>query len=159
MQSKDRKNLSKENRMEGYKSTGGRCAYCVIKRQYEEMQIDHVDALHRHEKEYKQGEAEYLDALENLLPACRMCNFYKSTFTLEGFRKRIQTLKERLEKVFIYRIAKRYGLIEEKEKETIFFFEQEGAKNARNGLHDETNSTVLQPREKGNESESEQGKT
>lgn len=34
-----------------------------------------------------------------------MCNFYKSTFTLEEFRKNLETLHERLRKPFIYRLA------------------------------------------------------
>ena len=53
-----------------------------------------------------------------------MCNFYKTTYTPEQFRQRLQTVKERLEKQFIYRIAKKYGMILEQEKEIVFYFEK-----------------------------------
>lgn len=55
----------------------------------------------------------------------RMCNFYKSTYSLDDFRKNLETLHERLQKTFIYRLALKYGLIEEHKKKIEFFFERE----------------------------------
>lgn len=61
--------------------------------------------------------------LDNLMPTCRMCNFYKSTYSLDDFRKNLETLHERLQKTFIYRLALKYGLVVEIKKEVIFYFE------------------------------------
>lgn len=58
-----------------------------------------------------------------LMPACRMCNFYKSTLSIEDFRERVQTLLERLNKLFIYRLAIRYGLVVEHRQDIVFYFE------------------------------------
>ena len=119
-----RKRITAAQRMEIWKKYGGRCAYCGCKIKLKEMQVDHAEAIYRHEKEYIEGKAEYLDDMENYMPACRMCNFYKTTYTPEQFRQRLQTVKERLEKQFIYRIAKKYGMILEQEKEIVFYFEK-----------------------------------
>lgn len=79
------------------------------------MKVDHINQL------YKNGE----DEIDNYNPACRMCNFYKSTFGIEDFRGNIKSIKERLRKVFIYRLAVRYGIVEEKNKNVRFYFEME----------------------------------
>lgn len=51
-------------------------------------------------------------------------NNYKSTFGLETFRKEIGLLVERLNKTFTqYKIAKRFGLIEETGIQVEFYFE------------------------------------
>ena len=47
------------------------------------------------------------------------------TYTPEQFRQRLQTMKERLEKQFIYRLAKKYGIVLEQEKEITFIMKQE----------------------------------
>lgn len=98
-----RKRITAAQRMEIWKKYGGRCAYCGCKIQLKEMQVDHVEAIYRHEKEYIESKAKYLDDMENYMPACRMCNFYKMTYT---------------------RIAKKYGMILEQKKEIVFYFEK-----------------------------------
>ena len=78
------------------------------------MQVDHVESL------YWYGGA---DDITNYMPSCRACNFYKSTMRLEDFRKQLQTISQRLEKEFIYRLAKKYGIVKEIEKPIKFYFE------------------------------------
>ena len=114
-----RKSIPKAGRKKVYERYGGRCAYCGCKLTMAEMQVDHVAAVYTHE-----GDAGLNDE-DNLMPACRACNFYKSTFGIEDFRKRIETIPERLEESFIYRMAKRYGLVEERELPVRFLFEEE----------------------------------
>ena len=121
----ERKKLSKEKRMTVYEKYGGRCAYCGCEIEYKKMQIDHIEPIYKYETAYQTGNADWLDDVKNLLPACRMCNFYKSTMTIEQFRERLQTVHDRLEKTFIYRLAKKYGLVVEKHKNVVFFFEEE----------------------------------
>ena len=79
------------------------------------MQVDHVVSV------YWNGGGNEVD---NLMPACRACNFYKSTFTLVKFRERLQTITERLEKYFTYRLAKKYGIVSEKKEPITFYFEK-----------------------------------
>lgn len=64
------------------------------------------------------------DTVENSMPACGSCNNYKSTFGLEMFREQIGLLVERLNKSFTqYKIAKRFGLIQEIDNRVVFHFE------------------------------------
>ena len=59
--------------------------------------------------------------ISNLMPSCRSCNHYKSTFTLDEFREQLMTMRERLNKQHkIYSISKRYRLIEEKPNKIVF---------------------------------------
>lgn len=65
-----------------------------------------------------------LDNPNNMLPACFSCNSYKSTMTLDQFRKEIGMLVGRLNERFSqYKIAKRFGQIEETNKPIVFYFE------------------------------------
>lgn len=65
-----------------------------------------------------------LDTVENSNPACFSCNSYKSTFSLELFREQVGQLVCRLNKYTTqYKIAKRYGLIEETNNPVVFYFE------------------------------------
>lgn len=53
-----------------------------------------------------------------------MCNFYKSAYTVEKFREQIQTIRDRLERNFIYRLAKKYGVVKESTEPIRFYFEK-----------------------------------
>ena len=53
----------------------------------------------------------------------KVSSFYKSIYSLDDFRKNLETLHERLQKTFIYRLALKYGLVVEIKKEVIFYFE------------------------------------
>lgn len=44
--------------------------------------------------------------IDNLMPSCRQCNFYKSSMKLEDFRERLtKTMMDNLQKEFTYRLA------------------------------------------------------
>lgn len=116
-----RKPIPKNVRKKVWEKYNGHCAYCGCDLEYKEMQVDHVVS-----KYWYDGE----DDISNYMPACRQCNFYKSTLSLEDFRKRLQTITDRLEREFIYRVAKKYGIIEERIKPIKFYFEE---------VQDETN--------------------
>lgn len=111
-----RKPIPKKTREQVYQKCNGHCAYCGCKLEYKDMQVDHVVAVYGHNGS---------NDIDNLMPACRMCNFYKSTFTLDEFRKSLESLHERLRKPFIYRLALKYGLIEERKSNVVFYFEKE----------------------------------
>ena len=109
-----RKAISKSTREEVHKKHKGHCAYCGCNLEYKNMQVDHLKAKRVGGK----------DEIENYMPACRMCNFYKDTLSIEEFRENIKTIPERLEREFIYRLAKKYGVVEEKEVDIKFYFEK-----------------------------------
>lgn len=119
-----RKKIPKAVRQQVYESLNGHCGYCGCKITYEKMQVDHIEAVFLHEKELNAGKAQEINSIKNYMPACRMCNFYKSTMSIEQFRKQIETLSERLEKIFIYRLAKKYGIVKENSENVKFYFEK-----------------------------------
>lgn len=109
-----RKSIPKKVRLQVYEKCNHRCAYCGNELEYKNMQVDHVESLYWHGG---------VDEIENYLPACRVCNFYKSTMGIEKFRHQLQTLTERLQKIFIYRLACKYGIVEERHEPIVFYFE------------------------------------
>ena len=92
------------------------------------MQIDHLVPLYRNDSDEqlnKWGKIRGTNDISNLMPSCRSCNHYKSTFTLDEFREQLMIMRERLNKQHkIYSISLRYGLIEEKENKVEFYFEK-----------------------------------
>lgn len=112
----ERKSIPKQIREQVYQKYNGHCAYCGCKLEYKNMQVDHVVAVYGHNGS---------NDINNLMPSCRMCNFYKSTFSIEVFRKHLETLHEKLQKSFIYRLALKYGLITEHKDKVVFYFEKE----------------------------------
>lgn len=110
-----RKQIPKATRLKVYKKYSGHCAYCGCELNYKDMQVDHIESVYWHNG---------ADEIQNYNPACRMCNFYKSTMDIEGFRKQLGKLLQRLKKVFIFRLAIKYGLVKEVEKPIIFYFEK-----------------------------------
>ena len=112
---KKRKPIPKPIRIQVYNKYSGHCAYCGCELEYKDMQVDHINPLYWHNG---------ANDIENYNPACRTCNFYKSTYTIEKFRERLQTLHERLEKNFIYRLAKNFGIVKENDAPVKFYFEK-----------------------------------
>lgn len=93
----------------------GHCAYCGCKLDIKDMQVDHINSVYAHD-----GKNE----LENYMPSCRQCNFYKSTGTIEQFRKNLKSVMwETLKNTFQYRMMIKYDLIQENDKEIKFYFE------------------------------------
>lgn len=117
-----------------YNKFGGFCAYCGCELNGK-FQVDHVipQALFWNHVRYKKRVPSFLSHLnesdlnhpDNLVPACQSCNNYKSTMDIETFRSELGKLVERLNKNSTqYRIAKRYGMVEEKEIKIKFYFEK-----------------------------------
>lgn len=119
------KAIPKKIRQQLYEKCNHRCAYCGCNLEYKDMQVDHIKSVYLHD-DYKHDMAESdLYGEENLLPACRQCNFYKSTLSIDQFRKRLkETIWTNLRKDFSYRMALKYGLIEECEVDIRFYFEE-----------------------------------
>ena len=112
----ERKRLTKTERQAVYGKMEGHCAYCGSEISLQTMQVDHIVPL-------RKGGA---DTMDNMRPACRSCNHYKHTLTIEQFRAEIGRLTARLrERSYIYRLALRHGRIREATKPVRFYFEKE----------------------------------
>lgn len=79
------------------------------------MQVDHIVPL-------RKGGS---DTMDNMRPACRSCNHYKHTLTVEQFRQEIGKAPNRLMRYdTTYRLAVRFGLLELSRKPVTFYFER-----------------------------------
>jgi len=129
MNAPKRKPIPKSLRAEIHAKCGGRCAYCGVKITIREMQIDHVTSLELYEAYtyHTDMEGTNPNCPENLLPACRSCNHYKNTYTIEQFRTAIMNWPYVLARDSVtYRNAVRFGLVVPKPHEVEFYFEQIG---------------------------------
>jgi 5-methylcytosine-specific restriction endonuclease McrA len=102
------------NRQQVHDKYNGKCAYCGEEITLKQMQVDHIIP------KYKTVNNDS----ENLNPSCRSCNFYKGAETIELYRLNISTLINRLEKIFIFRLAKKYGIIKLASWDGKFYYER-----------------------------------
>ena len=116
-----RKPIPKKLRLQVYEKYNGHCAYCGCKLELKDMQVDHIYSVAK--AKWKKEEID-LNHIDNLMPACRGCNYYKDTCSIDTFRKNLKTLMERVKKHFIYRLAEKYDMVEEKTWDGIFYFEK-----------------------------------
>lgn len=126
--------FTKETRIKVHQKFNGKCAYCGDDIKLRDMQIDHVipkanffmHVANNYEvpEFLKHLTLQDVNHFYNLFPACRVCNKWKATFHLELFRHEIQSQVKRLnERSSNYRMAKKYGMIEEKNIKIEFYFE------------------------------------
>ncbi len=119
--------ISKEVRQIVYDKCGGHCAYCGCEISIKQMQVDHIQP-HWHtlteQQATKSGIRKGSHDIENLNPSCARCNKWKSTYSVEHFRKVVETSLDRLERdTPNFRLARDFGLIEVKPKNVVFYFE------------------------------------
>jgi 5-methylcytosine-specific restriction endonuclease McrA len=101
----------------------GRCAYCGREITFREMQVDHY---------YPQCKARFylrrfkidVHAESNLMPTCRRCNHYKRARTPNQFRELMITLHERLEGIYILKVAVDFGMANIRPFDGLFYFEK-----------------------------------
>lgn len=111
-----RKRLTRSERLQVYEKYGGCCAYCGKPLSIDEMQVDHKVPLRLG------GE----DGMGNYMPSCRMCNHYKGGNSLEGFRRMVEAIPDKLERdSYIYRVGMAYGNVRADKRSVAFYFEKE----------------------------------
>lgn len=126
--------INKKIRLKVYEKCNKKCGYCGDDIELKNMQVDHIipKAFYISHIKNKNKIPKFLehlgendvDNLDNLLPTCRSCNKWKSANHLELFRSELSEQINRLNKYNSnYRIAKKYGLIKEIEKNIQFYFE------------------------------------
>lgn len=127
--------MKKKDREVIFNKYGGRCAYCGC----ELVKGWHVDELEPCRRKYREeqvlGEWKWRQKLvgyihpdrlhiDNQMPACASCNINKHSGSLEDFRALIAGFMKHLNEISTqYKIAKRYGLIQETVKPVVFYFE------------------------------------
>ena len=117
-----RKAIPKKVREAVYQKYSGHCAYCGKKLEYKEFQLDHIIPRRNWGNKYTE---EQIECFENYNCACRSCNHYKRSHSLEAFRQMIEEIPKKLFRdSYIYKVGLNYGLIEPQEHEIKFYFEQ-----------------------------------
>lgn len=112
------------DRQKVWQKYSGHCAYCGCEITIKQMQVDHIRPKLWFYKGVRSEIPEYHhDDLINLNPSCRQCNFYKSTFTIDEFRKQLLSLHIRIQNPFINRLGEKYGIVSIKPFEGKFYFE------------------------------------
>lgn len=120
----------------------GRCAYCGCELG-DRWHADHLIPIRRSVRNMRDDngcvvrdewgrvpQEKYLvnpeaDCMDNMVPACPSCNIHKNSLPLESFRRAIASQIEILRRDRpTFRLAERYGLIECKPKEVVFYFER-----------------------------------
>lgn len=123
-----RRKLTKSDRETIWRKYGGRCAYCGSKITPSEMQADHIKSL-------AHGGS---DTLDNMNPSCRLCNHYKRNAELDSFRNFfLDGIVERLRKIYIFRVAEKYGMVTVSGWNHRFYFEAaepEAGKDNKGGI-------------------------
>lgn len=133
--------MKKADRQKVFDKYGGRCAYCGCELDGA-WQVDHTIS-----KNYwfywNQEDPKRVNDIENLSPACNVCNHYKRGLCVEkhlshtGFRSYMATFHLRLaklpkktrrektekRKMYMMRIAERYGITPDKPFSGVFYFE------------------------------------
>ena len=132
---------SKKDREIIYNKFDGKCAYCgdplqkgwhvdellPVKRGWrykkDEFGVHLTDENGRNIQEKYVEHPERFN-IDNQMPSCPSCNINKHSGTLDEFRNLIQGFQKHLNEVSTqYKIAKRYGMVEENFKPVVFYFE------------------------------------
>ena len=125
--------MKKQEREIVYNKYNGKCAYCGCELE-KGWHVDHINPIRRNETDYgierinryratpiARGEND----ASNYNPACRQCNIWKSTYSIEQFRNEVSEQINRLNNYSAnYRNAKRFKLVEEMIKPVVFYFEK-----------------------------------
>ena len=122
--SKKRKAISKKTRQLVYNKYNGRCAYCGKQITMKQLRVDHFIPFRRKNSKNE----DEIESIDNYIPACHSCNYYKRARSPQSMKRDIKKLPQRLQTLFIYRLAKRYGLIQQTPKDIVYLYEQEGLK-------------------------------
>lgn len=104
-----------------------RCGYCGRPIELKAMQIDHMmpqscPTLSTVIIEGKKVNRTHHDS--NLMASCATCNHYKGTLTVDGFRRRIKTLHERIGESYIVKVARSFGIVHIVPFDGLFYFEK-----------------------------------
>jgi 5-methylcytosine-specific restriction endonuclease McrA len=105
----------KTDRKKIFDKFGGHCAYCGNEIDLCNMQVDHINPRQHPDR----------DNIENINPSCPICNNWKHCDNLETFRRSIQSqVRKCRDYSRNFRMAERYGLVQEIKLSIVFYFEK-----------------------------------
>lgn len=107
----------KINREHVHSKYGGRCAYCGQEITLKQMQVDHY-----YPKRMPNIDVNHID---NLMPACKLCNHYKRAQMPEVWRVTMMTLHKRIENIYINKVGVNFGMVTIKPWDGKFYFEKQ----------------------------------
>ena len=135
--------MKKEIREKIYNKFVGHCAYCGDLLQ-KGWHVDELLPIKRYWKYKKDGNGSFLRnsknnyikehfmehperlTFDNQMPSCPSCNINKHSLSLEDFRGLISGFIKSMNRDSVqYKVAKRYGLLQETEKPVVFYFEKQ----------------------------------
>lgn len=126
--------LTKQQREQVRQMFDGRCAYCGEPLP-DRWHVDHIEPVNRAVIPVQTPQGWRLrsgpmlnperDTITNYMPACPPCNVSKHSMNLEQWRRWLAGHLESLNKhTPVYRMVKRYGLIQETGAPVTFYFER-----------------------------------
>lgn len=134
--------MKKSDRQRIFDKYGGRCAYCgcelqkgwhvdeiePVRRSFKYVKDENGDSIWNVEKRKWETKPVLIHPerlhIDNQNPSCASCNINKHSESLEQFRKNIAAYMKHLNEVSTqYKIAKRYGLVQETGIKVKFYFE------------------------------------
>lgn len=117
--------ISKSERLIVYDKYNNHCGYCGVKfDSMKDMQVDHMKPKWQLGEVKSLADYNYIHSMDNLMPSCRTCNHYKRGCNLEGFRKKMKTLHERVCSHYIGKVALKYGIVTLNPFDGVFYFEK-----------------------------------
>lgn len=133
--------MTVKNRLIVFNKYNGKCSYCGCNLT-KGWHVDHMEAVFRYRRYLKdenghyqrdeKGDYKFITIMDkpenhnssNFMPSCQSCNIYKSTMSLEWFRKSIEEQPRKLRAASpMLRLSERYGIVEIIEKPIVFYFE------------------------------------
>lgn len=117
-----RKNISTNDRLGVYNKCDGHCCYCGKSISFEKFHIDHFYPIWNQVTTQNIFGIDVHDSI-NLMPSCGSCNHYKRGDMPEEFRKKIQSIHERIIKQYITKVGIDFGIIVIKPFNGMFYFE------------------------------------
>lgn len=123
--------MTKKDRELVFNKFGGKCAYCGCGLgkgwHVDELEpcrrIHKWDSVNRRWQYVGMAHPERVH-IDNQNPSCPSCNINKHSMSLEEFRESISKYINSLNQYSTqYKIAKRYGLVQETAKPVVFYFE------------------------------------
>ena len=116
----------KSDRLLILNKTKGRCLYCGVDLNNTKWQADHIHPIIRHPEKGTCINPEF-DVIDNLYPTCAPCNHFKSSYTIAGFRDKVQSQFEGILKYHTgARQLDRLGLITMNTAPILFWYEKSG---------------------------------
>ena len=112
-----RKRISKTKKEKAFNIYNGRCAYCGCILSFDETEFDHstpVKAMQTDDDSLNKFRQDFIESQYNIVPACHDCNSVKNSKSSGEFKLYLENkLMEDLNKNQLYRIAKKFGFVQE----------------------------------------------